>query len=302
MTQELFFLNQEGFYTIFIINKFKHKNIKYIKEFLYYIISLKFPQSEGLSDFLFFSQSILWMKSYEDIINEIFRIFDGLFQTIPDLLLSIQNYIENKIVDYSNEKNNEEYKKIINEPFYLLIEAILITIHSSFNEISELNEEKTHIFQTLKSTLQVIFQIKNSLKIVIRSIYLLSQIVKISEGLKLIKQRSFEKINQFIIFIYFFFEILNHYSLIFSNDVNICLEKYFDFLFEKDFKTLENSLIGYSKGIEELIDMLNKKKRKIYKNELKEPENFINQLEEIIEFSKKENKLLLFRNHLERNN
>ena len=48
-------------------------------------------------------------------------------------------------------------------------------------------------------------------------------------------------------------------------DVNICLEKYFDFLFEKDFKTLENSLIGYSKGIEELIDMLNKKKEKFIK-------------------------------------
>ena len=146
LTQELFFLIQEDFYTIFIINKFKHKNIKHIKEFLHYIISLKFPQSEDLSDFLFFSQSILWIKNYEDIINEILRIFDELFQTIPDLLLSIQNYIENKIVDYSNEKNNEEYKKIINEPFYLLIEAILITIHSSFNEISELNEEKTHNF------------------------------------------------------------------------------------------------------------------------------------------------------------
>ena len=202
MTQELFFLIQEVVYTIFIINKFKHKNIKHIKEFLHYIISLKFPQSEDLSDFLFFSQSILWIKNYEDIINEILRIFDELFQTIPDLLLSIQNYIENKIVDYSNEKNNEEYKKIINEPFYLLIEAILITIHSSFNEISELNEEKTQqFFQTLKSTLQVIFQIRNSLKIVIRSIYLLSQIVKISEGLKLINQRSFEKLNQFINFI-----------------------------------------------------------------------------------------------------
>jgi hypothetical protein len=43
------------------------------------------------------------------------------------------------------------------------------------------------------------------------------------------------------------------------------LDKYFDFLFEKDFKTLENSLIGYSKGIEELIDMLNKKKEKFIK-------------------------------------
>ena len=125
-----------------------------------------------------------------------------LSQTIPDLLLSIQNCIENKIVDYSNEKNNEEYKKIINEPFYLLIETILITIHSSFNEISELNEEKTQqFFQTLKSTLQVIFQIRNSLKIVIKSIYLLSQIVKISEELKLINQRSFEKVKS----IYYFY-------------------------------------------------------------------------------------------------
>ena len=69
LTQELFFLIKEDFYTIFIINKFKHKNIKHIKEFLHYIISLKFPQNEDLSDFLFFNQSILWIKSYEDIKN-----------------------------------------------------------------------------------------------------------------------------------------------------------------------------------------------------------------------------------------
>ncbi len=85
MTQELFFLIQEDFYIIFIINKFKHKNIKHIKEFLHYTISLKFPQSEDLSDFLFFSQSILCIKRYEDIKNEILRIFDELSQTIPDL-------------------------------------------------------------------------------------------------------------------------------------------------------------------------------------------------------------------------
>ena len=65
-------------------------------------------------------------------------------------------------------------------------------INNCTNEISELNEEKTQqFFQTLKSTLQVIFQIRNSLKIVIKSIYFFSQIVKISEGLKLINQRSF---------------------------------------------------------------------------------------------------------------
>jgi hypothetical protein len=53
-----------------------------------------------------------------------------------------------------------------------------------------------------------------------------------------------------------FFEILNHYSSIFSNDINICLENFIDFLFNKDFKILENSIFENFKEIEELIYLI----------------------------------------------
>ena len=64
-----------------------------------------------------------------------------------------------------------------------------------------------------------------------------------------------------------YFSILVHYSSIFSNDVDINLERYINFLIEKDFKTLEISVIEYFKEIEEFIFVMNKKKKVNYKNE-----------------------------------
>ena len=63
----------------------------------------------------------------------------------------------------------------------------------SFINISELDEVKIQkYFETLKSTLHFLFQIRHSLSIVIRRIYILSQIVKISENLKLLNKRTFD--------------------------------------------------------------------------------------------------------------
>ena len=43
-----------------------------------------------------------------------------LSQTIPDLLLSIQNCIENKIVEYSNEKKMKNIKRLLMNYFIYL--------------------------------------------------------------------------------------------------------------------------------------------------------------------------------------
>ena len=93
LNNKIFSLIQDDFYTIYIINKFKHKNISHIKTFLNYIISLKFPQIDDINDFLFFSQTILWLKSYEDIINGLLRIFDELYQVVPNILDFIKEII-----------------------------------------------------------------------------------------------------------------------------------------------------------------------------------------------------------------
>ena len=105
-----------------------------------------------------------------------------------------------------------------------------------------------------------------------------------------------------------YFSILVHYSSIFSNDFDINLERYINFLIEKDFKTLEISVIEYFKEIEEFIYVMNKTKISIInmknfktlrfpKNpnyNLKNPEQFIKELGQIIYFSQDQKKLLLF--------
>ena len=86
------------------------------------------------------------------------------------------------------------------------------------------------------------------------------------------------------------------------------MELYIDFLIEKDFKTLEISVIEYFKEIEEFIYVMNKKKKSIIKKNdfktlklpknpnynLKKPEQFIKELGEILYFSQEQKKLLLF--------
>ena len=42
---------------------------------------------------MFFSQTILWLKSYEDIINGLLRIFDELHQVVPNILDFIKEII-----------------------------------------------------------------------------------------------------------------------------------------------------------------------------------------------------------------
>ena len=50
-------------------------------------------------------------------------------------------------------------------------------------------------FEILKSTLHLLFQIKHSLSIEIRSIFILSQIVKFSENIKIINKRNFDNLK-----------------------------------------------------------------------------------------------------------
>ena len=203
LSKDIYIFLQEDFYTIFIVNKIKHKNISHLIEFLNYIISLKFPQDETIEDFSYFCKTFLWLRSNEDTIIGILNIFEEISQVIPNLLSLIKNIINEKVVDYLKEENNEEYKIIINEPFYSLIEAILESILISFSQILKLNEEETqHFFDALKSSIQIIFQIRYYLQIVIRRIFIISQIVRFLESLKLIKQMTFDNLKAYLDFLF----------------------------------------------------------------------------------------------------
>ena len=106
----------------------------------------------------------------------------------------------------------------------------------------------------------------------------------------------------------FFFEILIHFSSTFCNDINVCLDKYVNYLIGKDYKTLELSGFAYFKKIEEFIYVINKKKDKLIqiqnfkilklpkqlKYNIEKADKFISELEEIIKYSGEKKKLLLF--------
>lgn len=106
----------------------------------------------------------------------------------------------------------------------------------------------------------------------------------------------------------FFFDILDHYSSIFSKDIDLPLEEYINYLIDKNCESIETSGFDYFKRIEEFIRTINNKKEKlikipkfkalkfpkVLKYDLENPEQFIKELNEIIEFSQNVNKLLIF--------
>ena len=106
----------------------------------------------------------------------------------------------------------------------------------------------------------------------------------------------------------FFFDILVHYSSIFSNDVKVNLEQYINYLIDQKCQSLEESGFAYFKRIEEFISVINNSKEKLvkipkfkalkipkqFKYDLKNPEEFVGELNEIINFSIEAKKLLIF--------
>ena len=131
--------------------------------------------------------------------------------------------------------------------------------------------------------------------------YDINQFHELSQKLGEQKEKEKQKDN-------FFFDILAHFSTTFSNETKINLDNYIDYLMGKDFKALDILGFIYFKRIEEFIKIINKKKERLIKlagfktiklpkqldYNLKNPEIFIKELDSILEFSQKENKLLLF--------
>ena len=106
----------------------------------------------------------------------------------------------------------------------------------------------------------------------------------------------------------FFFDILIHFSSSFSNDVNINLEYYINYLLKKEFELLKKSGFSYFKRAEEFIHIIHLKKEEIigmkdFKTlnmpvfsdyNLENPETFIEELKGIIEFPKAKEKIFLY--------
>ena len=106
----------------------------------------------------------------------------------------------------------------------------------------------------------------------------------------------------------FFFDILIHYHSTFSNEIKVNLEKFVDYLTGKNFETLDKAGFVYFKQIEEFIHVVNIKKEKLIKMTnfktlkipkqlhyaLQNPERFIKELTEILQFSINQKKLMIF--------
>ena len=241
LSENIFNYIQNDFYLILLVNKFKNKNLLNLRIFLNYLIKLKFPKNES-NNLLFLTQSMIWIKNYEDIIFDILILFDKLDERVPNLLNSVSKKMEKNIFNYCNEKMNCDYQEDINGPFYYIL-SFLIEIISEIeiDKILIYSDEKIKdkYFDILKFALQIILQIRFTLNFSISKVYFLSQIVKFGENLKKIDKFNETNLKEYVF-------ILNKETLIneesTENEINQLLEQDYECI-KKNFPTDYHQLV-----------------------------------------------------------
>ena len=201
------------------------------------------------------------------------KSFKDICKKLLDIFWDITSNDKNEIEINSLSENNSHYldiiKEIISKSEEILSENVLDKAKFYGFLLFYLNTYDIKLFQELSQKLQ--------------------------------EQKGKEKEN-------FFFDILAHFSSIFSNDIKVNLEQYVNYLIGKDFKALDIFGFTYFKRIEEFINIINEKKEKLIKMagfktikiprqldyKLESPERFVGELSSILDFSQKEKKLLLF--------
>ena len=222
---------QNDFYFIFLANKFKNKNLSKLSRFLDCLIKLKFP-SENDSKLYFLTQSMIWIKNYEDIIFDILVLFDKLDEIIPNLLGLIGKKMENKTFNYHDEKMNRAYQKNLNGPFYYILSFLIESIFEIDKIFIFSKEEKQFVkyFDILKFALQIILRIRFILCFSISKVYFLSQIEKFGDNLEKLNKFNEKNLKEYIY-------ILNNEAEINENSQEDKINE----LLEQDYKYIKES-------------------------------------------------------------
>ena len=141
------------------------------------------------------SIKIIWIESNVNYILRIIQIFEkclpiftdeNQFFTILNELIFKEN--ENQIKYLTYEKKNPEYKKEVNECYYLILASICYCITSDKITLTELNSNRENneieIFQyyyILKDIIKILQSLNDNLNIFLNEMYNIDELIKIIE-------------------------------------------------------------------------------------------------------------------------
>ena len=208
-------------YITFYLQKYKSRNIPnayYDKDDMYHklielLLKLRFNKEnniiKGNNIINILSIKIIWIESNVNYILRLLQIFEkslpiftdeNQFYSMIDELIFKEN--ENKIKYITYDKKNPEYKKEINECYYLLLASICHSIISEkiilteFNNNKENNEiEISQYYYILKDINIILQNLNDDLKIFLNEMYIIDELIKIIEIFTK-KNNNIEKIKE----------------------------------------------------------------------------------------------------------
>ena len=142
---------------------------------------------------------IIWLESNKKYIDNILRIFNNynLKEILKNnkLLDLIGKTINSKNLRYiTNDSKNPKETKEVNECFYIIIASICLSITSI-----ELTQENFHsYFQALKSIIKIIQNLNDDLLIFLNEMYIIDEIIKIYDVLKINNKINIQKVSEII--------------------------------------------------------------------------------------------------------
>ena len=165
------------------------------------ILKRYFKQNENEKDIDIItklSKLFNFIESYSSEIIKINQMFLKLSQKIPELYPQIEEKINNKEIKFEISKRNPEYSSVVNEAFFISVDALLRVIITNEKIYNFKDEDSdvilTELIKTFKEILQIALSLNNELTIRSKEAISLQEILKLLDIFSNIKMLNAENL------------------------------------------------------------------------------------------------------------
>ena len=201
------------------------------------IIKRYFKQNENEKDLDMItklSKLFNFIESYSSEIAKINQMFLKLSQKIPELYPQVEEKIKNKEIKFEISERNPEYSSIVNEAFFISVDALLRVIITN-EKIYNFNDKESDVIiseliKTFKEILQTALSLNNELTFRSKEAVSLQEILKLLDIFTNIKMLNAENLLSTIKYFRDETRYINE-----GNGFKLCqnFENFIKFLFQK---------------------------------------------------------------------
>ena len=184
-------------------NKTEKFDFEGTKKFLKYLVYLKgkYSKNENYTKIQLLANTINWLESYEVEITILLKMFSKLSIIIPNLYYEVEGIIDNKKIEFEVSERNPEYNIILNNSFFLCMEAILRVVSTKISKIFEESEDKfTELQNISKEIYQDAMQLNSTLGLFSKEVYSLEEIIVLVDAFIMNHAATLDNIKKLIKF------------------------------------------------------------------------------------------------------